>query len=266
MKRIGAPLLMACLLASWGPAGAQSTEGNGTGAASAGTAGTAVTATNGAGATAEARIVHSFAGWAGSEENARSLVAGLRQGNEVTLTDPAANGGGVAFTPPTRPMGYGNVRISLALAQEQLAQAGISQPTPDQLRAALMGGTVTNGTGATEFRGVLQMRADGMGWGQIANSMGVKLGHVMSGRAGQSVPASAAGVPAASTSAPAATGVTTAAGAASASGPKGNWRGNGAVAGGAHRHDGIVNAAGGSVAATGVGAGARCRRAAIRAW
>ena len=95
-------------------------------------------------------------------------------------------GASTTFTPPTRPMGYGNVRIALLLAREQLAQAGITQPTPEQLAAALMGGTVTNGTGATstttDFPGVLQMRADGMGWGRIANSMGVKLGHVMSGR------------------------------------------------------------------------------------
>ncbi|MGH8635116.1 MAG: hypothetical protein ACRET7_13425, partial [Burkholderiales bacterium] len=59
---------------------------------------------------AQARIIDSFSDFAGSKANARSLVAGLRQGSEITLTTPAAGGQlGTAtrFTPPTRPMDYG---------------------------------------------------------------------------------------------------------------------------------------------------------------
>ena len=48
-------------------------------------------------------------------------------------------------------MGFGNVYISLALAKQQLSTLGITQPTPQQLQAALTGGTITQttGTGAT---------------------------------------------------------------------------------------------------------------------
>ena len=166
------------------------------------TTSTPVTTRGGGGSPTEARLVSSFSDWAGSDANARSLVTGLRQGSEITLTTsaptPTPSGGGTgtativttgtAFTPPTRPMGYGNVRIALSLAREQLAQSGITEPTPAQIQAALMGPAPTPATGTgsnatvTQFPGVLQMRADGMGWGQIANSMGVKLGQVMSGR------------------------------------------------------------------------------------
>jgi hypothetical protein len=78
-----------------------------------------------------------------------------------------------------------NVRISLALAQEQLIRLGITRPTPEQLNAVLTGGTLTRGAGSrlttVPLQGVLQMRAQGMGWGQIASAMGTKLGHVMGG-------------------------------------------------------------------------------------
>lgn len=82
-------------------------------------------------------------------------------------------------------MGHGNVFISLALAKQQLNQMGISQPTPEQLQAALTGGTITTGTGATatttQLQGILTMRSEGMGWGQIAQQQGTKLGPVISG-------------------------------------------------------------------------------------
>lgn len=207
----------------------------------------------------ETRLTSSFSGFAGSEDNARSLVTGLRQGSEITLTAPGTGGQAAesaTFTPATRPMGYGNVRISLALAQEQLAQHGITQPTPEQLKAALAGGTIATGTGeagtTAQLPGVLQMRADGMGWGRIANSMGVKLGHVMSGRTSQPAPAAPSASASASTAAGA--GVTTAAGASATT--QTQSRGNSAAAHQAHRAGtGIVTAAGGSGA--GISAGAR---------
>ncbi|HXV83109.1 MAG TPA: hypothetical protein VEG60_24875, partial [Candidatus Binatia bacterium] len=87
-------------------------------------------------------------------------------------------------TPPTGQMGNGNVFISLALAKEQLNQMGISQPTPEQLQAALTGGTITTGTGATatttQLQGILTMRSQGMGWGKIAQQQETKLGPVIS--------------------------------------------------------------------------------------
>ena len=207
--------------------------------------------TTAAGATrAENRIATEFSVFAGSQDNASSLVTGLRQGGEVTLVTPTSSGQaatGTTFSVPTRPMGYGNVRISLALAQEQLNRAGITQPTADQLRAALVGGTVTSGSGptatTTELQGVLQMRAQGMGWGQIANAMGTKLGHVMSGLKqtnqplanGQSVPGAGTGSTSITTAAGTRSGTTTS---------RGNGRGAQARAGG-EAGAGIVTAAGG---------------------
>ena len=196
----------------------------------------------------EDKLVSEFAIFAGSQDNSRSLVTGLRQGSEATLVNDGPAGGGATVPPTTRPMGYGNVRISLALAQEQLIRAGITQPTAEQLRASLVGGTVTNNSGqATELQGVLQMRADGMGWGKIANEMGTKLGHVMSGlkQTNQQL-AKGQPVPGAGTAGSA--GITTAAGTrGGATTSRGNGRGSQAQAD-QQLGAGIVTAAGGPVA------------------
>jgi hypothetical protein len=130
------------------------------------------------------RISSDFGAFAGSTANSDALVSGLRNGTAITLMTTDAKGVTTAttFTPPTGKMGYGNVYISLALAKQQLAAVGITQPTAQQLQAALNGGTVTTSTGQTvTLTGVLQMRAQGMGWGQIAQSLGTKLGPVISG-------------------------------------------------------------------------------------
>ena len=131
------------------------------------------------------KIAADFQSFAGSKQNATALVTGLRSGSEITLTEkgePSAT-----FTPPTKPMGYGNVSTSLALAKYQLGQQGITNPTPDQLKTALNGGTITIDGKTVEYQGVLQMRADGMGWGQIAQASGTKLGPVVSGIKSQNV-------------------------------------------------------------------------------
>lgn len=155
----------------------------------------------------DSRLVASFTDFAGSENNARKLVAGLRHGGEIALNAPGAVGPGAAdtrFTLPTRPMDYGNTRTSLTLAREQLAQLGIRQPTPAQIKAVLTGGAVTSRSAARTtpvlLPGVLQMRAHGMGWGKIADSMGIKLGDSLDGK--RNTPAAGGGG-----SAPAATGI-----------------------------------------------------------
>jgi hypothetical protein len=137
------------------------------------------------------KISGTFNSFLGSDSTA--VVTGLRNGTPITLTTttPAATPGAAptvtttVITPPTGKMGHGNVFTSLALAKQQLGQLGINQPTPDQLQAALTGGTITTGTGATptttELQGVLTMRSQGMGWGQIAQQQGTKLGPVISG-------------------------------------------------------------------------------------
>ena len=82
-----------------------------------------------------------------------------------------------SFTPPTGNMGYGNVDIALNLAQQQLAKAGFTQPTPTQIRASLMGGQVSTCGGVkTDLQGILVLRANSKdGWGRIASKLGLVL-------------------------------------------------------------------------------------------
>lgn len=116
-----------------------------------------------ASAQSDTQLVQKYSALTGSEENARVVVSGLRDGADFEL-------GGTSFDPPTAKMGYGNVDTALALAQKNLAQQGISQPTAEQLHAALIG--------TTAQPGVLQMRADGLGWGQIAKAHATTVGAV----------------------------------------------------------------------------------------
>jgi hypothetical protein len=136
----------------------------------------------------EARFISDFGGFAGSDGNAQSLYSGLRTGSRITLTAPATGGGTgssvVQFDPPTSPMGNGNAFISLALAKEQLANYGITNPTPQELQAALTGGTIIPADPTAQpvvLKGILVQRADGMGWGNIAKTSGMNLGKVVSG-------------------------------------------------------------------------------------
>jgi hypothetical protein len=130
------------------------------------------------------KLATQYSQFAGSQKNAEALIAGLRDDTSVTLvagadsTNPAAPS--ATFTPATGKLGYGNINIALALAKEDLAKLGIANPTPEQLAAALNGGTVTTKTGSVTLNGVLAQRQNGMGWGQIANAMGVKLGSLVS--------------------------------------------------------------------------------------
>ena len=119
------------------------------------------------------QLTTKYTGFAGSQENASSLVTGLREGKEVSLTTEGVPT--ETFTPPTKKMGYGNVDNALALAEASLKQQGVTNPTPAQLEAALMGGQITKADGTiVEMKSILQMRADGQGWGQIAHSLGFK--------------------------------------------------------------------------------------------
>ena len=144
------------------------------------------------------KISGDFNSFLGSD--ATAVVTGLRNGTPITLTSttttaspttglPVTNTTTTVITPPTGQMGFGNVYISLALAKQQLSTLGITQPTAEQLQAALTGGTITQttGTGATatttttNLQGILTMRSQNMGWGQIAQKLGFKLGPVIAG-------------------------------------------------------------------------------------
>lgn len=150
------------------------------------------TTTSGSGTTSTSvqqestRLSSQFSTFAGSDTNAQALVNGLRDGTSITLAQVTQNADGTTTTtdttiqPVTGTMGYGNVRIALSLAEASLAKAGITDPTPAEIAAALNGGSVTLADGTTvDLAGVLAARASGEGWGQIANAMGFKLGDVM---------------------------------------------------------------------------------------
>ncbi|MBI2292103.1 MAG: hypothetical protein HYU73_17640 [Betaproteobacteria bacterium] len=138
------------------------------------------------------RIIHDYTGFAGSRANASNLVIGLRRGTPITLTPAPGNGqdaAPISFTPPVRALGNSAVYISLALAKQQLANFGISQPTPLQIKAAIIGGTVSSGGAVTRtaaLPGVLTLRGQGMSWAGIAKSQGVRLGAVVDGMQGAS--------------------------------------------------------------------------------
>ena len=148
---------------------------------------------------ARQNLISSFSEFAGSEENAASLVHGLRSGSLVSLA-PTATGSstranaGISFMPPTRPMGWGNVRHALTLAQRELAAQGITHPTPAELQAALTGGSITTATGDTaNLSGTLALRSQGMGWGQISKTTGVPLGNAASIKASGNVSGNSSG-------------------------------------------------------------------------
>jgi hypothetical protein len=144
--------------------------------------------------------------------DSKAVVTGLRNGTPITLARTVSTPTSTTSTPPpnttpttttttinppTGKMGFGNVFISLALAKQELGQMGITQPTPEQLKAALVGGSFTTGTGTTtatgttsgtgtttnntKLEGILTMRSQNMGWGQITQKLGFKLGPVVSG-------------------------------------------------------------------------------------
>src|SRR6476659_5656245 len=79
--------------------------------------------------------------------NSRQVVNDLRNGQWTTITtDPQTNTSTTTTQSlPTGKMGYGNVKISLALAQQSLSQQGITQPTSQQLYTALAGGEMVPG-------------------------------------------------------------------------------------------------------------------------
>jgi len=104
------------------------------------------------------QLIQKYEKLAGSDANASTLVTSLRDGKDFTIS-------GTSFDTPTKKLGNGEVNIALSLTEAKLAQQNITDPTLAQVKSAL--------------EPILQARADGRGWGAIANSMGFKLGDVM---------------------------------------------------------------------------------------
>jgi len=127
------------------------------------------------------RLADHFVTFTGSEDNATALVTGLHNGTAIDLST-TVNGQTTTttITPAAGAMTYGDVLQSLALAEAELTKLGITQPTTDQIQAALDGGSVTTGLGTTAvttpLTGVLVLKNQGNSWTQVAQSMGVDLG------------------------------------------------------------------------------------------
>jgi len=130
------------------------------------------------------RISTRFVDSACNEENARALVEALHSGGSVTLR---GNDGKTATFNVSQKLGYGDAFIALSLAEEALRQAGITGcATPEQWQAVLVGGelkggTITSSTTTTteRFPGVLVLRQQHGGWGQVAQTTNVQLGTVV---------------------------------------------------------------------------------------
>ena len=172
-------LVACCLAAAFATAHASETATTTTTTVSSSTPTT--TPAVGTSSVTEGKLSAEFADFLGGEKQAAAVVSGLRQGSVFSLE--SGSGSGTTTTtidPPTGTMGYGNVRIALRLAQAELGQLGITQPTGDELSAVLLGGEI-NGT---QVDGILSLRADGMGWGQIAQQYGMTVGQLMGKGAG----------------------------------------------------------------------------------
>ena len=158
------------------------------------------------------RLVDEYADplFAGDDVAAGDAVTALRTGGDFTVVTtttrqvtnpdgtPATNPDGTPkmetvtvesiVANPNGPMGWGEVDHSLGIAQA-LVDNGQAASFEDALLGAATTTTVTNPDGTTTTTttysgGLLEMRAGGMGWGQIAKELGFKsLGEIKSGRA-----------------------------------------------------------------------------------
>jgi mannitol/fructose-specific phosphotransferase system IIA component (Ntr-type) len=91
-----------------------------------------------------------------SSANLQALTSGMLKGTSITLTGAANQN--VTFTIPGGAMTAAEVNQALTLASQLLAQQGIVNPTPSQIQAALVGGTVVGPNGSIVLQGVLQNR------------------------------------------------------------------------------------------------------------
>jgi len=111
----------------------------------------------------------------GDEDAAADAVKQLREGGDYEVTN--ADGTTTTVENDSGPMGYGEINIALGMA-EKMVDSGDAEGWQDALYGTAdttgTDGTVTEGTA-----GILEMRADGMGWGKIAKELGFKLGSVV---------------------------------------------------------------------------------------
>jgi hypothetical protein len=97
----------------------------------------------------------------------QALRTGLAQNTPVTL---AGTNGNVTFTAPGRALSAFEINQALQLASLMLAQQGILDPTAEQLRAALLGGTIVTASGSIPLQGVLQGQTRNTSDSRVARS------------------------------------------------------------------------------------------------
>ena len=106
-------------------------------------------------------IANNFSDFLGDDSSA--LVNALRKGDDLSYeadsTITIENGAG--------PMGFGEISLTLGLAESLLGESATQQDIAYVLHN-------------TEGGGILDMRADDMGWGQIFSAYGTTVGAVMS--------------------------------------------------------------------------------------
>lgn len=125
-----------------------------------------------------------------SPDTIQNLVEALHDGKSVTIN---ANGQSATFNASGAHLGYGEAYIALAMAAQELHNAGVSTcATPEQWQSVLLGGplNVTNtssstnsyasASGSTQFPGIITLHNQGQGWGQIAQSNNIQLGQIVS--------------------------------------------------------------------------------------
>ncbi|CAM8637212.1 hypothetical protein MCEZEM1_00076 [Comamonadaceae bacterium] len=113
------------------------------------------------------RLIAEFGSWIGNPHDADQVVTTLRSGR------PTATAGAASLEPATGPLGYGEVRLALKLAQGALAQQGVTAPNASQLQAALHGGSLLTPQGEQMMDGVLPQKAQGTAWATMAGRYGL---------------------------------------------------------------------------------------------
>lgn len=106
------------------------------------------------------RLAPQLQTFAGSPSNFHSLVTGLAQGSQVTLTSVAPDGFTevVTFTPPGTLSATG-VAQTLEAVRQQLITRGIAAPSASQIATAIVGGSLTTPSGTVPVSGVLSQAA-----------------------------------------------------------------------------------------------------------
>jgi hypothetical protein len=123
-----------------------------------------------------AKVYARYGKLTGNAANMASLVTGLQNGSPVVLKRRLRKeeNHSLVLNIPTKPMSDQDITNTLEIATESLNDAGIRNPTIEQLHAVLMGGAVIGPRGRlTNMQGILVLRSEGMEWDEVAYHLGI---------------------------------------------------------------------------------------------